>query len=136
MEIDYIAARAGLSWKECLITLKESGLDALPGGGAEVFSTRVKRELFPSKIGVKEWLGIHAEAHRLGIGTNATLLFGHIESPAERIEHLLRLRDQQDETGGFRAFNTAGLPFPEHTAVTPCRGLTGWISSRPLPCPG
>lgn len=121
VEIDHIAARGGLSWKECLIALKETGLDALPGGGAEVFSSRVKKELFPSKIGASEWLGIHAEAHRVGLGTNATLLFGHIETLDERIRHLLRLRAQQDETGGFRAF----IPLVFHSRNTPLSALPG-----------
>ncbi|MEW6350702.1 MAG: aminofutalosine synthase MqnE [Thermodesulfobacteriota bacterium] len=104
VEIDHIANRAGVSWKECLTALKDAGLNALPGGGAEVFSPRVRAELFPSKISAETWLGVHGTAHRLGIGSNATLLFGHIETHSERIEHLLKLRNQQDETGGFRAF--------------------------------
>jgi aminodeoxyfutalosine synthase len=104
VEIDHIARRAGISWAECLTALKEEGLNALPGGGAEVFSERVREELFPSKISAETWLAVHGTAHRLGIGSNATLLFGHIETPEERVEHLLRLRTQQDETGGFRAF--------------------------------
>jgi len=104
VEIDRIADQAGLSWTECLTRLKEAGLSAMPGGGAEVFSERVRQMLFPSKIGADKWLAVHAAAHRLGIGTNATLLFGHIETRTERVEHLLRLRDQQDGTGGFRAF--------------------------------
>lgn len=104
VEIDRIASQAGLSWTECLTRLKEAGLSAMPGGGAEVFSERVRQKLFPSKIGADTWLAVHAAAHGLGIGTNATLLFGHIETRAERVAHLMRLRDQQDETGGFRAF--------------------------------
>ncbi len=104
VEIDHIAHRAGVSWQECLGRLKEAGLNALPGGGAEVFSPRVRAKLFPSKISAETWLGVHGTAHRLGIGSNATLLFGHIETPEERIAHLLQLRTQQDETGGFRAF--------------------------------
>jgi aminodeoxyfutalosine synthase len=104
VEIDWIASQAGLSWSECLVRLKNAGLSAMPGGGAEVFSERVRQALFPSKIGADTWLAVHAAAHGLGIGTNATLLFGHIETRAERVEHLFRLRDQQDKTGGFRAF--------------------------------
>ncbi len=121
VEIDHIARKAGLSWEECLISLRDAGLSALPGGGAEVFSERVRKILFPSKISADTWLAIHATAHKLGIGTNATLLFGHIETPAERIDHLLRLREQQDETGGFRAF----IPLAFHSQNTELAHLPG-----------
>lgn len=119
VEIDRIAKLASLSWTDCLATLHAAGLDAMPGGGAEVFSPRIREQLFPTKIGADDWLGIHAAAHRLGIGTNATLLFGHIESLDERVEHLLRLRNQQDETGGFRAF----IPLVFHPGNTPLAHL-------------
>jgi len=121
VEIDHIARRGGLSWEECLTVLRQSGLSALPGGGAEVFSERVRKALFPSKISAETWLGVHGTAHRMGIGTNATMLFGHIETPAERIEHLLRLRAQQDETGGFRAF----IPLAFHSKNTELAHLPG-----------
>ena len=121
VEIDHISKRSSLSWSDCLTALREAGLDVLPGGGAEVFSERVRRELFPAKIDADTWLAVHAAAHRLGIGTNATLLFGHIETPAERIEHLLRIRAQQDETGGFRAF----IPLVFHPGNTPLSHLPG-----------
>jgi len=124
VEIDHIARKGGLSWEECLIALKNAGLSALPGGGAEVFSERVKKILFPSKISAETWLGVHATAHKLGIGTNATLLFGHIETPAERVEHLLRLRDQQDETKGFRAFIPLAF-HPRNTELPQLAGPTG-----------
>jgi len=122
VEIAHLAEKTGLSCQECLSRLKEAGLVAMPGGGAEVFSDRLREELFPHKIGAREWLAIHATAHRLGIRSNATLLFGHLETPAERVEHLIRLREQQDETGGFQAF--IALPF--HPANT---------SLKDLPCP-
>jgi len=121
VEIDHIARKADLSWEDCLIALKDAGLSALPGGGAEVFSERVRKLLFPSKISAETWLAVHATAHKLGIGTNATLLFGHIETPSERIEHLLRLRSQQDETGGFRAF----IPLAFHSRSTDLAHLSG-----------
>jgi aminodeoxyfutalosine synthase len=84
--------------------IQSRGLDALPGGGAEVFSERVRKALFPFKIGAPRWMEIHKAAHRLGIPTNATLLYGHIETPAERVDHMIRMRELQDETGGFTAF--------------------------------
>jgi aminodeoxyfutalosine synthase len=121
VEIHHIAKKAGISWEECLIALRDAGLSALPGGGAEVFSERVREELFPSKIDADTWLAIHATAHRLGIGTNATLLFGHIETLPERVEHLLRLRKQQEETGGFRAF----IPLVFHAPNTSLSHLPG-----------
>lgn len=119
VEIDRIAKLASLSWSDCLLALREAGLDAMPGGGAEVFSERIHQELFPSKIGADAWLAIHGTAHRLGIGTNATMLFGHVETLTERVEHLLRLRAQQDETGGFRAF----IPLVFHPGNTPLAHL-------------
>jgi aminodeoxyfutalosine synthase len=121
VEVAHMAKKAGLSHQECLARLKEAGLVAMPGGGAEVFSERIRQRLFPHKIGAEEWLSIHATAHRLGIATNATLLFGHIETPAERVQHLIRLREQQEESGGFQAF--IALPF--HPANTPLKDLPG-----------
>lgn len=121
VEIDYIAKRAGLSWEDSLIALKNAGLSALAGGGAEVFSERLRRMLFPSKISAETWLAIHAAAHRLGIGTNCTMLFGHLETHSERIEHLLCLRHQQDETEGFRAF----IPLAFHPKNTQLEHLSG-----------
>lgn len=124
VEVDHIAQRAGLSWTETLTVLKEAGLSAMPGGGAEVFSPRIRDLLFPRKIDSQSWLMIHGEAHRLGIHTNATMLFGHMETPTERIEHLLRLRAQQDETKGFQAF--IPLPFlPANTALAHLPGPSG-----------
>lgn len=110
VEIDYFAKKFGKSYEEVLTDLKEAGLDTMPGGGAEIFSERVRKNLFPDKIGAKEWLEVHRTAHKLGIRTNATMLYGHMETVEERIEHLLKLRELQDETGGFLAF----VPLPYH----------------------
>lgn len=121
VEVDHMALKAGISARECLIRLKEAGLDALPGGGAEVFSSRLRGLLFPRKADAQRWLQIHGEAHRLGIPTNATLLFGHLETPEERVQHLLKLRDQQDRTGGFQAF----IPLPFQAKNTPLSHLGG-----------
>jgi hypothetical protein len=84
--------------------LQAAGLDTMPGGGSEVFSERVRRELFREKMGAERWLEIHRVAHGMGIRTNATLLYGHIETHEERVDHLLELRALQDETGGFLSF--------------------------------
>ena len=104
VEIDYFSKKFRLSVEEVLVQMKEAGLSALPGGGAEVFSERVRKALFPFKIGAPRWLEIHRIAHQLGIPTNATLLYGHIETREERVDHLLKLRELQDDTGGFMSF--------------------------------
>ena len=104
VEIEFFSKKFRLSIDEVLSQLKTAGLDALPGGGAEVFSERVRKALFPFKIGAPRWLEIHRAAHRLGIPTNSTLLYGHIETHEERVDHMLKLRDLQDETHGFMSF--------------------------------
>ena len=119
-----MAKKAGLSWEETLQRLVGAGLDAMPGGGAEIFSERLRQLLFPRKTNSHDWLKIHGIAHKMGVKTNATMLFGHLETHRERIEHLLRLRDQQDETGGFQAF--VPLPFlPANTGLDHLPGPGG-----------
>ncbi|OGR86062.1 MAG: aminofutalosine synthase MqnE [Elusimicrobia bacterium RIFCSPLOWO2_01_FULL_60_11] len=114
VEIDYFAKREKCSVKEILIRLKEAGLVCLPGGGAEVFSERVRKALFPFKIGAPRWLEIHRTAHELGIRSNSTLLYGHMETLQERVEHMNKLRALQDETGGFLSF----IPLAYQTGKT------------------
>jgi aminodeoxyfutalosine synthase len=104
VEIEFFARIARISIDEVLERLVAAGLDTMPGGGAEVFSERVRQALYREKIGAEEWLAVHRAAHRKGIRTNATLLYGHIETHAERVDHMLRLRELQDETGGFFSF--------------------------------
>ena len=104
VEIDYFSKKFRLSVEDVLRQLQAVGLAALPGGGAEVFSERVRKALYPFKIGAPRWLEIHRIAHRLGIPTNATLLYGHMETHEERVDHLLKLRALQDETNGFMGF--------------------------------
>ncbi|MEW6573212.1 MAG: aminofutalosine synthase MqnE [Bacillota bacterium] len=104
VEIDYLARRHNITVTQVLGRLKEAGLDCLPGGGAEVFAPRVRRIVCPQKIAGDRWLEIHAAAHSLGIPTNATMLYGHVETAAERVDHLLRLRELQDRTKGFMTF--------------------------------
>jgi len=84
--------------------LREAGLDSLPGGGAEILVDRVRRIVSPRKCTAGEWLAVMREAHGLGMATTATMVFGHVETAAERVEHLAHLRDLQDETGGFLSF--------------------------------
>jgi aminodeoxyfutalosine synthase len=104
-EIDYFWRRWKLEPREALVRLKVAGLHSMPGGGAEVFAPRLQKALhFTGKAGADRWLEIHRIAHGLGIRSNATILYGHIETYAERVEHLLRLRALQDETAGFLTF--------------------------------
>jgi aminodeoxyfutalosine synthase len=104
-EIDYFWRRWKVEPKEALSRLKAAGLNSMPGGGAEIFSPRLARELrYTGKADPDRWCEIHGIAHGLGIRTNATMLYGHIETMAERVDHLLRLREQQDLTGGFLTF--------------------------------
>jgi aminodeoxyfutalosine synthase len=131
VEIDHIAKIAGMSINETLKDLKSVGLDSLPGGGAEVFSERIRKELFPKKISADRWLEIHEIAHGLGIPTNATMLYGHIETPEEKVEHLIRLREQQDKSKGFLAF--VPLAFhPENTKLPDLGNTTGFEDLREL----
>ncbi len=104
VEIDFFASLAGRSVEWVLGDLREAGLGSLPGGGAEVLSERVHRKIFRDKMGPGRWLEIHGIAHRMGIRSNATLLYGHIERPGEKVDHLIRLREQQDRTGGFLTY--------------------------------
>ena len=103
-EIDYIAKISKISIEEVLIRLKEKGLSSIPGAGAEILSDRVRDIIAPKKIDVKDWLNVHRTAHKLGIKSTATMMFGTVESEEEIIEHFNLIRELQDETGGFRAF--------------------------------
>lgn len=116
VEIDWFAQIANLSIEEVLGQLREAGLASLPGGGAEVFSARVRDELFKRKIGEERWFEVHRIAHRMGIPSNATLLYGHIETYQERVDHMLKLREQQDEAPGFLSFIPLAFQ-PGHTGI-------------------
>ncbi|MFA5550126.1 MAG: aminofutalosine synthase MqnE [Trueperaceae bacterium] len=96
--------RPRLTYREVLEQLKEAGLVALPGGGAEIFAERVRKQIARAKVTADGWLEVHRTAHELGLPTNATMLYGHVETLEERVDHMLRLRQQQDETGGFLSF--------------------------------
>lgn len=116
VEITHFAKISGKPVREILRELIEAGLEAMPGGGAEILSDRIRGALCPNKATAKEWLEVAREAHQLGIKTNASMLYGHIETVEERIDHLLSLRSLQDETGGFQTFIC--FPFhPDHTEL-------------------
>jgi aminodeoxyfutalosine synthase len=104
VEIAHIARIEKMSWEAVLVTLREAGLDTLPGGGAETFSAAVRDVISDKKLGGADYIGVHRAAHRLGIRSNCTMLYGHVETLADRVEHLEMLRDLQDETGGFLAY--------------------------------
>ncbi|MBU2602250.1 MAG: dehypoxanthine futalosine cyclase [Actinobacteria bacterium] len=103
-EVLHIASLSGLTVRDTLQRLRVAGLDSLPGGGAEILVDRVRLQLAPKKARTEPWLGVMREAHLLGMSTTATMMFGNVETLEERVEHLRRIRDLQDETGGFRAF--------------------------------
>ena len=113
-EIHHMTTLAGLTHEGVLRTLRDAGLSTLPGGGAEVFADRVRRLVAPGKESPEIWLETHRTAHGLGIRTHCTMLYGHVETYEERVDHILRLRDQQDSTGGFLAFIPLAF-HPENT---------------------
>lgn len=104
VELDYMFRKAKMSVEEGMQFLKEAGLDSIPGGGAEIFDPEIRRQVCADKVDADGWLLIHGTAHRLGMHSNATMLFGHIEKYEHRIDHMRRLRDLQDQTRGFNTF--------------------------------
>jgi aminodeoxyfutalosine synthase len=114
VEVHYFARLAKLSIRDTLLKMKEAGVDSLPGGGAEIFHPRVRRIICDHKVSGRMWLSIARTAHELGLRSNATILFGHVETLAERVDHLLQLRELQDQTRGFNAF----IPLEFHPANT------------------
>ena len=115
VEVAYLARRAKLSIEETLVKLREAGVDSMPGGGAEIFATRVRSIICDHKIDGDEWLETARLAHTLGFKSNATMLYGHIENDEDRVDHLLKLRALQDQTGGFQTF----IPLAFHPENTP-----------------
>ena len=104
VELNYMIRQAGLTLEQGLTLLKEAGMESIPGGGAEIFSPEIRTKICPQKGSAEEWLTLHRTAHGLGIDSNATMLYGHIENIEHRIDHLMRLRELQDATGGINAF--------------------------------
>lgn len=114
VEIDHLSKISGLSLNDTISRLKEAGLSMVPGGGAEVMSDRVREKLFPRKIDSRRWLEVIEAVHNAGLTSNATMLYGHIETTEERVNHLIALRNLQDKTGGFSAF----IPLAFHSENT------------------
>jgi aminodeoxyfutalosine synthase len=132
IEIHFWARKYRKTYAQVLTELREAGMDTMPGGGAEIFAPRVRRKICDDKATADEWLEIHRTAHRLGIKTNATMLYGHIERLDERVDHMRRLRELQDETKGFQVFiplafhpehNMIGKAFPKPTGYDALRTL-------------
>jgi aminodeoxyfutalosine synthase len=119
VEVAYLAKRAKLSIQETLQKLKMAGVDSLPGGGAEIFAERVRRIICDHKIDGAQWLETARLAHQLGLRSNATMLYGHVENDEDRVDHLLKLRALQDETHGFQTF----IPLAFHPDNTPLQHL-------------
>jgi putative menaquinone biosynthesis protein, SCO4494 family len=129
VEIAYLAKRHKISTRETLERLRDAGVDSLPGGGAEIFSERVRRIICDHKIDGDQWLEVAREAHQLGLKSNCTMLYGHIETEEDRVDHLIRLRELQDETHGFVTF----IPLAFHPANTPLEHIpptTGFADIR------
>ncbi len=127
-EIQHFAALAGCSVREVLQRLIAAGLDSIPGGGAEILSDRVRQAAAPRKCSSDEWLEVMRIAHSLGLRTTATMMFGHIETVEERLEHLRRLRELQDESAGFTAF----IPWPFQPDNTALAESTSWEKASGL----
>jgi aminodeoxyfutalosine synthase len=125
VEIAYLARRAKVSVRETLTQLRDAGMDSLPGGGAEIFNERVRRIICDHKIDGDEWLETARIAHELGLRSNCTMLYGHIENEEDRADHLVRLRQLQDETRGFVTFIPLAF-HPDHTALDHIPKTTGF----------
>ena len=129
VEIAYLARIGKLTVRDALLRLKDSGLGSLPGGGAEIFAPKVRRVICDHKIGAHTWLKVHRIAHELRLNSNATMLYGHIESAADRVDHLLQLRKLQDETSGFMALIPLAF-HPENTGLAHLPKPTGFMDLK------
>lgn len=127
-EIHHIASLSGLSVDEVLKRLMSAGLDSIPGGGAEILCDRVRERIAPRKCTADEWITVMERAHLLGMRTTATMMFGHVETIEDRLEHLRRLRDLQDRTGGFTAF----IPWPFQADNTELKSVYGSFKTSGL----
>jgi aminodeoxyfutalosine synthase len=124
VEIAHLARLERMSVRDVLVAMKEAGVTSLPGGGAEVFSPAARATIAARKLSGEEWLAVHREAHRLGIPSNCTMLYGHVETLEDRVDHLLALRALQDETGGFLTYVPLAY-HPDHNELGEALGRTG-----------
>jgi aminodeoxyfutalosine synthase len=129
VEIDWFTRLTGRSVRAILEDMQAAGLGSLPGGGAEIFDPEIRTEICPRKAGAKRWLEVHRTAHQLGLRSNASMLYGHLEEADHRIDHLMQLRRLQDQTGGFQAF--VPLAFhPENTRLAHLRRPSPLVDLR------
>jgi aminodeoxyfutalosine synthase len=131
VEIGYFARREKMSIRDVLIRLRDAGMDSLPGGGAEVFSERVRRIICDHKLTGDEWLDTARTAHQLGLSSNCTMLYGHIENDEDRVDHLVRLRGLQDETNGFVTFIPLAF-HPDNTALSHIPKTSGFDNLKSI----
>ena len=131
VEVAYLAKRAKLSILETLEQLQAAGVDSLPGGGAEIFADRVRHIICDHKIDGDQWLETAKLAHQIGLKSNATMLYGHVENDADRVDHLLKLRALQDETGGFQTFIPLAF-HPDNTALRHLPTTTGILDMKQI----
>lgn len=131
VEVGYLSTRAKLPIRDTLLKLMDAGLDSLPGGGAEIFNERVRRIICDHKIDGDQWIDVARTAHRLGLRSNCTMLYGHIETEEDRVHHLLKLRALQDETGGFQTFIPLAF-HPENTALHHVPRTSGFDDLRAI----
>jgi aminodeoxyfutalosine synthase len=129
VEWDWFARLTGRPTRDLLAEMKEAGLGSLPGGGAEIFHPEIRSQICEHKADAGEWLRIHREAHALGLRSNATMLYGHIERPEHRIDHLVRLRELQDQTGGFQTFIPLAF-HPDNTRLSHIPKASGLTDLR------
>jgi aminodeoxyfutalosine synthase len=129
VEIGYFSRIAKISTKEVIAKMKEAGVDSLPGGGAEIFHPRVRKIICDHKTSGQQWLAIAREAHQAGLKSNATMLYGHVETEEERVDHLLKLRELQDETHGFVTFIPLAF-HPDNTGLSHIPKPSGYADLR------
>ncbi|MGD0888216.1 MAG: aminofutalosine synthase MqnE [Acidobacteriaceae bacterium] len=131
VEVAFFAKLYKMTIEETLLRLKAAGVDSLPGGGAEIFADRVRHIICDHKIDGGEWLETARTAHRIGLRSNATMLYGHVENDEDRVDHMLRLRELQDETGGFQTFIPLAF-HPDNTALAHIAKTTGMMDLRQI----
>jgi len=131
VEVAFLAKRAKLSIEDTLIKMKEAGVDSLPGGGAEIFADRVRHIICDHKIDGDQWLDTARLAHKVGLRSNATMLYGHVENEEDRVDHLIRLRAVQDDTGGFQTYIPLAF-HPDNTALEHLPRTTGLLDIKQI----
>lgn len=131
VEISFLAKRGKMTIEETLRQMKEAGVDSMPGGGAEIFADRVRHIICDHKIDGGDWLETARAAHKMGFRSNATMLYGHVEEIEDRVDHLMRLREVQDDTGGFQTFIPLSF-HPDNTALSHINKSTGMLDVRQI----